>query len=174
LSAIEEVDMLVTIGGAAIGKKDPVWRALKGIDGFSIGFRGIKMKPGRVTSLAWIGEKPVVLIPGHFQSLIVGLAYVLLPIVRAMSGLNPEARRKICEAKLSEEIGDEKYKSFRRIVFVKILKDEVAIPLIAKSFCRKPVVKADGFIEIPEGMAHLEEGTKVKVFWISGLERIPC
>jgi len=174
LSAIEEVDLLVTMGGASIGKKDQVWRALKRIEGFSMGFRGIKMKPGRVTSLAWIEEKPVVLIPGHFQSFIVGLAYVLLPIVRAMSGLNPEARMKICEARLSTKTGDEKYKSFRRVVFVKILEEGVAVPLIAKSFCRKPVVKADGFIEIPEGVAHLEEGAKVDVFWISGLERIPC
>jgi len=39
LHIIEKIDVLVTIGGASIGKKDPVWTALKSINGFSGGFR---------------------------------------------------------------------------------------------------------------------------------------
>ncbi len=173
LNVIEKIDVLVTIGGASIGKKDPVWKALKGINGFSGGFRGIMMKPGRVTSLGWIRGKPVVLMPGHFQSMIVGTIYVLLPIVRKMVGLDPEAKKKVADVKLSKRVEDDKFKSFRKIVFVKIVGEKRAIPLEGKSFCRKPIVSADGFIEIPEGEAHLEEGSIVSVFTALGMERMP-
>ena len=131
------------------------------------------MKPGRVTSLGWIGGKPVVLIPGHFQSMIVAALYILLPMVRKMVGLDPEVRKKVADVRLSRRAGDERFKSFRKIVFVKVVGEKEAIPLEGKSFCRKPVVTADGFIEIPEGEAYLEERSVVSVFTALGMERVP-
>ncbi len=166
--ALSAADVVVTIGGTSIGRWDYVWTTLRMMDGFESVFRGLRFKPGRVTSAAFVGEKPVVLLAGHYQSMIVGLVYVLLPLVRAMAGLPPEARVEVGRGRLRASVGDEKYAPFRRIVFVKLEGGEV-VPLKTPSFCRYPVMTSDGFVEIPEGVERLEAGEEVVVYAGKGL-----
>ncbi len=166
--ALSEADVVVTVGGTSIGRWDYVWTTLKSMDGFEPAFRGLRLKPGRVTSAAFVGGKPVVLLAGHYQSMIVGLVYVLLPLVRAMVGLPPEARVEVGWGRLRDSVGDERYAPFRRIAFARLEGEEV-IPLKTPSFCRRPVVESDGFIEIPEGVERLEAGEEVVVYAGRGL-----
>ncbi len=166
--ALSAADVVVTVGGTSIGRWDYVWTTLKSMDGFEPAFRGLRLKPGRVTSAAFVGGKPVVLLAGHYQSMIAGLVYVLLPLVRAMAGLPPEARVEVGRGRLRAPVGDERYAPFRRIVFARLEGEEV-VPIKAPSFCRRPVVESDGFVEIPEGILRLEAGEEVVIYAGRGL-----
>ena len=166
--ALDEADVVVTIGGTSVGRRDYVWATLKAMSEFEPMFRGLRLKPGRVTSMARVRGKPVVLLAGHFQSMIVGLIYVLLPMVRHMIGLEPDVRRVVARGRLSEDVGGSKFKKFRRIVFVRVEEGRV-VPLRGPSFCRAPVARSHGFVEVPEGVELLRAGEEVNVLAAYGL-----
>ena len=170
-------DVVATIGGASIGQKDYSWRAVKsvGIDGPY--FRGIKVVPGRVTSLAIVKRKPVVLLPGFIESAFTALVYVLLPLIRRLSGV-PDivAYRSIATAVVDEDLDlgtfGRKYKSFLKVRFVKLVRrDGLYIAEVIKtvSFMLSPLVKTSGYIEVPPGATGVCAGSSVTVYGVKGV-----
>ncbi|MCD6084032.1 MAG: molybdopterin molybdotransferase MoeA [Desulfurococcales archaeon] len=170
-------DVVATIGGASIGQKDYSWRAVKsvGIDGPY--FRGIKVVPGRVTSLAIVKRKPVVLLPGFIESAFTALVYVLLPLIRRLSGV-PDivAYRSIATAVVDEDVDlgtfGRKYKSFLKVRFVKLVRrDGLYTAEVTKtvSFMLSPLVKTSGYIEVPPGATGVCAGSSVTVYGVKGV-----
>lgn len=167
-------DLVATIGGASIGQRDYSWRAVRslGIDGPY--FRGIKAVPGRVTSLAIVSGKPVVLIPGFIESAFTALVYVLLPAIRRLSGASDTtAHKPLCTAVITEDVDlgvfGRKYKSFLKVRFVN-LTDGSELPaaevIKTVSFMLSPLVRSSGFIEVPPGVTELRAGDKVVVYGV--------
>ena len=170
-------DVVATIGGASIGQKDYSWRAVKsvGIDGPY--FRGIKVVPGRVTSLAIVKRKPVVLLPGFIESAFTALVYVLLPLIRRLSGV-PDivAYRSIATAVVDEDLDlgtfGRKYKSFLKVRFVKLVRRDglyTAEVIKTVSFMLSPLVKTSGYIEVPPGATGVCAGSSVTVYGVRGV-----
>ena len=83
-------DMLVTVGGAAVGDHDLVRKVL-GQDGLDLNFWRIAMRPGKPLLFGAIGDTPMMGMPGNpVSSLVCGIVY-LRPAIRAMLGLDPNA-----------------------------------------------------------------------------------
>lgn len=55
-------DIVITIGGVSMGKKDPVAAALPDIG--DIAFKGIRIKPGKPMTVSTVGGTPVFSLPG--------------------------------------------------------------------------------------------------------------
>lgn len=55
----DEVDVLITIGGASVGERDYVWRALD-----KTVFRGVCVRPGKPLTFGYMHETPIVCLPG--------------------------------------------------------------------------------------------------------------
>jgi len=171
---LKKADIVATIGGASIGEKDYVWEAIKLLGTPKVTVRGIKVVPGRVTSLSIVDDKPIVMLPGHVQSTLVGFYSILLPLIRLMSGLPLASPLMTLKAKMSQEIvhTHKKYAPFERIIFVKVTKiadDYVIEPVLGDSFLTSVVAKADGFIMIPKGKQVVKKGEEVNVHFIKGL-----
>lgn len=168
--ALEENEVVATIGGSSVGEKDYSWEAINSLNP-SLKIRGIKIHPGRVTSFGLIDDKPIVMLPGHVQSTIVGFFELLLPIIRILSGLLRTYQPTI-EARMTEALAVEEFASFKRVRFVKL--NEVnghytAKPELGDSSLTSVLVKTNGYIIINENKAMVKKGEKVRVNFIPGL-----
>lgn len=88
LTAAQEADYLVTIGGASVGDYDLVNRVL-GNEGVDLGFYKVAMRPGKPLIFGRLHNTPVLGLPGNPVSVGVTAAIFLRPAVLAMLGLDP-------------------------------------------------------------------------------------
>lgn len=169
---LEKADIVATIGGASVGERDYVWEAANMLGAPEAVVRGIKVQPGRVTSLCMLDGKPIVMLPGHVQSTLVGFYSILLPLLHLMSGLTLEGSHVTVKAKVSRKLVVREYPAFERIRFVSLRGswgDYVAEPVTGDSSLVSVVVKSDGFIMVPAGKDSVEEGEEVNVHFLRGL-----
>jgi len=168
---LEKADIVATIGGASLGEKDCCWEAANQIGTPAAIIRGIKVQPGRVSSLMML-DKPIVMLPGHIQSTLVGFCLILLPLIRHMAGHMSPFSFTTLNARLSRRISVKEFASFIRVRFVKVTKVNggyIADPILGDSPLTSVVVKANGFIMVPEGKETVEEGEEVDVHLVNGL-----
>ena len=84
LSSVERCDLVVTTGGTSAGVEDNVYRVV-GETGRII-VRGVKLRPGKPTSLGIVKEKPVVSISGNPVAVFVLMEMVLPRLLRRIKG----------------------------------------------------------------------------------------
>lgn len=164
--ALEKADISVTIGGASVGEMDYVLEAVNQMGTSKVLVRGIKVQPGRVTSVVMVENKPIVMLPGHVQSTLVGFYLILTPLIRFMSGLPLTIPYLKLKAKMARKIAVKEFPSFKRVRFVKVTETcggYVANPVIGDSSLTRVVVESNGFIVLAEGKETVEEGEEVDV-----------
>jgi molybdopterin molybdotransferase len=83
-----QADILVTTGGASVGEYDLVQASLKTL-GFVADFSGIAMRPGKPLIFGYLGDVPVLAMPGNPVSALVCALLFVRPALRAMQGLKP-------------------------------------------------------------------------------------
>lgn len=164
-SALEEADILVTIGGLSMGPRDYVWAQAMKI-GRPI-FRGLRAHPGKVTSAA-LSKKPIVMLPGLIQSTISGSIFILLPLIRYISGLTPSPLYLKGEFELKDDVEVSAYKPFKRLRLAKVTERGVEIFKYASSD-EGVLLRADGLVIIDEGVERMRKGERVKVWGVEGL-----
>ncbi|MFS3134460.1 gephyrin-like molybdotransferase Glp [Gluconacetobacter sacchari] len=82
---IETADLLLTVGGASVGRYDLVQQGLERI-GLTVDFWKIAMRPGKPLMHGRIGRVPVLGLPGNpVAALVCGLIFAL-PAIRALAG----------------------------------------------------------------------------------------
>jgi molybdenum cofactor synthesis domain-containing protein len=170
-NGLKKSDIVVTIGGCSVGEKDYVWEAVKLLMP-TMTIRGIKVHPGRVTSLGLVDNKPIVMLPGHVQSTLVGFYVLLLPLIQLINALPPTTTYPLLKAKIDREIVLKEFASFKKVRFVKITKadsDYIARPILGDSALTSVIVKANGFIIVPEKKTIVGKGEEVKVNLLPGL-----
>lgn len=85
-------DLVVTIGGASVGDHDLVGEVAQEL-GLERAFHKIAMRPGKPLMAGRLGDMPMLGLPGNPVSAYVCAHLFLLPMLRAMTGLPPEAPR---------------------------------------------------------------------------------
>jgi molybdopterin molybdotransferase len=83
-----QADILVTTGGASAGEHDLVLASLK-ILGFVADSWRIAMRPGKSLMFGYLGDVPVLGMPGNPVSALVCALLFVRPALRAMQGLKP-------------------------------------------------------------------------------------
>ncbi len=84
-------DILVTIGGASVGERDLVSAALRS-EGFDLVFQKIAMRPGKPLLYGRMGTQRVLGLPGNPVSAFVSALVFLLPMLRALLGVEAASR----------------------------------------------------------------------------------
>lgn len=84
-------DILVTIGGASVGERDLVSAALRS-EGFDLLFQKIAMRPGKPLLYGRMGTQRVLGLPGNPVSAFVSALVFLLPMLRALLGVEAASR----------------------------------------------------------------------------------
>ena len=80
-----KADVLVTLGGASVGKHDLVRSALAN-EGMELGFWRVAMRPGKPLIHGRLGDMLILGLPGNPASSIVCALLFLMPLLRALSG----------------------------------------------------------------------------------------
>jgi molybdenum cofactor synthesis domain-containing protein len=154
-------DMVVLSGGSSVGEKDLL------VDAFSrlgdIVFHGIAIKPGKPTMLARVQGRPVVGMPGYPTSCLSNGYMFLAPAIDRMCHRppNPRLRRHTTAAERMASVHDK-----HQLLTVRLTEDGRATRAFKESGVITSMSRADGFIEIPAGVDHVDAGEAVEVIML--------
>ena len=82
------VDLIVTLGGASVGERDLVRKAL-GEKGLNLDFWKIAMRPGKPLMFGHVGDVPLLGLPGNPVSSAVCAILFVKAVIRRLQGLDP-------------------------------------------------------------------------------------
>jgi molybdopterin molybdotransferase len=168
---LRKAKIVLTIGGSSVGEKDFVSKAIKQIEEQGIVFHGIKRGPGRVTGLGVIKGRPIVMLPGLCNSMIVGFHAFALPLIRALNGLPSKNSWCTVKAKLNRKIVVKVPKSSEKVIFVELSKTKeglLADPFEGRSALISVLLRANGFLITQKDKLTVDKGAAVDVHLIPG------
>ncbi|MEM2947407.1 MAG: molybdopterin-binding protein [Candidatus Bathyarchaeia archaeon] len=166
--ALTLADVVVTSGGVSVGPKDVIPGTLNLLGKPGVIVCGIATKPGKPTTIAVLDGKPVFALPGHPTSALLIFYLLVRPIIERMAG------KRTVEAATLKALSSTRMFSARgrrTFIMVKLKRDErqrfVAEPVsVGLSGAITTLLRADGFIEIPENQQFVDawEEVTVKLF----------
>jgi len=171
--ALSQSDIILTTGGSSVGLRDLVAESINYIGKPGILVHGIKLDRGRVTGLAALHSRPVIILPGPVQGAVNAFIVFAQPLIRFMLGLYP-FNKPFISAKLTEDWNARrKFQDFTKIIYVKLTLSESgefhAKPITGETTDITVLTGSNGFILVPERSTMLKRGQKVKVNIFPGL-----
>jgi molybdenum cofactor synthesis domain-containing protein len=169
--ALTSADMVMTSGGVSVGPRDLTPQIVASLGKPGLLVCGIAVKPGKPTTIALIGRKPVFSLPGHPTSALLMFHLLARPVIQLMSG------RTATEAKTVKALAATRMfsaKGRRTFVMVKLKRDKsnrlVAEPVeTGASGAITTLAKADGFVEIPENQQFIDTDEEITVALLKGV-----
>jgi len=156
-------DVIVFSGATSVGVKDLLYNVLSSLDGFKALFYGLKIKPGKPTIAALVGNKLFIGLPGFPVSGLMVYLYIFSDVIRRVNRLPPREMH-VLEARsgrfFESVYGVEHlYPVFLRrrggdTIFYPIKTDSGAIATLGQS---------DGFIVIPSDTTYVDKNEKYRV-----------
>ncbi|MDQ6933068.1 MAG: molybdopterin molybdotransferase MoeA [Candidatus Eremiobacteraeota bacterium] len=161
-SAVEDCDGVILTGGSSVGEKDLTPRVITELGAPGVIVHGLRVKPGKPTVLAAIGEKPVFGLPGNPASALIILEAVLRPLIDAMTG---NASRPRVIAATAEEVfsGRSGWTWFAPVAVRSQGFQYMARPLLIRSAFASLLARAGGFVTLGENHGTTEIGELVYV-----------
>jgi molybdenum cofactor synthesis domain-containing protein len=156
-AALIDADVLVLSGGSSVGERDLVLDVLR--ERGEVLFHGLAVKPGKPTGLARVGRTLVLAMPGNPTSCLSNAYVLLIPLLRRVGRLpahRPQTRRLPLASAVSSPAGKHQFLPVR-------IDHEAAYPTFKGSGEITSLSKADGYVEIPAEVEHLEPGAIVTV-----------
>jgi len=134
---------------------------------------GVKLDRVRVTGLAALRNKPIIILPGPIQGAVNAFIIFAQPLIRIKLGLQPFTKPFIL-AKLSEDWkARKKFQNFTKILYVKMSRSASgnfsASPITGETTDITVLTSTNGFILVPERSTMIEKRQKVKVNVLPGL-----
>jgi putative molybdopterin biosynthesis protein len=162
--ALNVADMVITSGGVSVGPKDVIPKTLSLLGKPGVVVCGIATKPGKPTTVAVVDGKPIFALPGHPTSALLIFHLLVRPIIMQAAG-----RKSMDEAVVKAFTSTRLFPAKGRLTFitVKLKKDKaglVAEPVpTGLSGAITTLLKADGYLEIPENQQFIDENEEVTV-----------
>ncbi len=161
LNALNKGDLIVVNAGASAGSEDFTAQAVKDLG--EVILHGVNIKPGKPVLLGWVGEKPVLGIPGFPVSAYLTFSLFAKPLLFRWQGIEPE-RPEMLKVKMSRQaasaLGQEE---FLRVKIGKVGDTFVATPVTRGAGVLMSLVRADGIARIPAMSEGLGAGAEVEV-----------
>lgn len=157
VAAVGDADLIVFSGGSSVGERDLVRDLLR--ERARVLFHGIAVRPGKPTAFAWLGDRPVLGMPGNPTSCLSNGYLLLVPFLRKMAHLPPWQPR-VVTAPLARAI---RSASDRHQFYTVRLTPAGVEPAFKGSGEITSMADADGYIEIPVGTDSLPAGQMVTV-----------
>jgi len=169
-TASEQCDVLLINAGSSAGREDYTKEAIARIG--KVTAHGVAIKPGKPVILGFIGQKPVIGVPGYPVSGIIVLDAFVKPLLRLLlgqGGLFEDTIEAILPRRLNSSL---KYREFVRTRLGFVNGRLIAVPLDRGAGVVTSFVKADGLIDIPQNAEGFESGEKVEVRLLRPLKEI--
>lgn len=166
--ALARSDFVVTLGGTSAGERDLVVGAVSSLRP-NILVHGLRLDRGRVTGLASVKGKPILMLPGPIQAAANAFLVVGVPIIRKLAG-SKEAGLAIQCVLGGPWRARSKYSDFQKVVYVKLKAgpQAVAEPITGETESMKLLTDADGYFLVPENIKRLKTGDRVNVNLVPG------
>jgi len=164
-AAVEEAlchcDAVILGAGSSAGREDYSAAVIGEIG--EVLYHGIAIRPGKPAILGCRGAKPILGVPGYPVSGIIVLEELLKPIIDEWYQRDGGGA-EYAEAKLSRAVvSGLKYREFVRVRMGYVGDKLMATPLSRGSGVVSSFMKADGILEIPQGLEGYEAGSSVRV-----------
>jgi len=155
IAMAEECDLILVSGSTSAGIGDMVYRVVEDLG--EISFHGINFKPGKPTLFGAIAGKPLIGLPGYPTSALTVFGQLAAPAIRKAVGtshLAPRIRGRLAKPVRSE--------GRRQMLSVGVVGGWVR-PVDKGSGSITTVARADGVVDIPDEVEHLDQGEEVEV-----------
>ncbi len=167
-AALARSDFVFTLGGTSAGRHDYVAGAIERL-GPDVIIHGIKMDRGRVTGVAVVKGRPVLMMPGPIQGAMNALLLLGVPIIDVLAGSRGRQVGIPCTFSAPWK-AREQYADFRKVVYVKLQegREATAMPLGGETESMRVLAEADGYVIVPENVTRIDAGGRVMVTLLPG------
>ena len=159
--AADECDIVILNAGSSAGRGDFSTAAIRELG--EVLYHGIAMKPGKPAILGCVGAKPVLGVPGYPVSGIIVIEELLKPIIELASESCAEEPEYADAVLTRPVVSGLKYQEFVRVRMGYVGDKLTASPLSRGSGVVSSFMKADGIMEISQGVEGYEAGETVRV-----------
>ena len=168
--AADECDLVILNAGSSAGREDFSVKVIRELG--QVLYHGIAMKPGKPAILGCRGETPILGVPGYPVSGIIVIEELLRPLIDHWLKA-PAAPRQYARAILTRPVvSGLKYQEFVRVRMGYVGDKLMASPLSRGSGVVSSFMKADGILEVPQGLEGYEAGAEVRVRLLSPAEKL--
>jgi len=166
--ALTRSDFVVTLGGTSAGKHDLVVSTVSSFRP-EVLIHGLRLDRGRVTGLALVHGKPLLMLPGPIQAAANAYLVVGVPIIRELAGSKEVGLDVPCVLGARWE-ARRRFSDFQKVVYVKLKAGPPAVagPIAGETESMKLLTDADGYFLVPENVRTLEKGDRVDVRLVPG------
>ena len=168
--ASEECDLVILNAGSSAGREDFSVKVIRELG--EVLYHGIAMKPGKPAILGRRDDTPILGVPGYPVSGIIVIEELLKPLIDHWLK-SPAAPRQYARAILTRPVvSGLKYEEFVRVRMGYVGDKLMASPLSRGSGVVSSFMKADGILEVPQGLEGFEAGSEVEVRLLSPVEKL--
>jgi len=168
--AAAECDLVILNAGSSAGREDFSARVIRELG--QVLYHGIAIKPGKPAILGALGATPVLGVPGYPVSGIIVIEQLLKPLVEYWLK-TAEAPARYAKAVLTRPVvSGLKYQEFVRVRMGYVGNRLMASPLNRGSGVVSSFMKADGILEVPQGLEGFDAGSEVSVRLLCPMEKL--
>lgn len=168
--ASDECDMVILNAGSSAGREDYSAAVIRSLG--QVVYHGIAIKPGKPAILGCRGAVPILGVPGYPVSGIIVTEELLKPLIDVWMKV-PACQKNYAEAVLTRPIvSGLKYEEFVRVRMGYVGDRLMASPLSRGSGVVTSFMKADGILEVPQGLEGYEAGDTVNIRLLSSMEKL--
>ncbi len=161
LEALEDCHMVLLNAGSGYGKEDFTFKVLSDLGEVII--NGVSIKPGKPFIASFINNKPILGIPGYPVSAFLCFELFVKPLIEYYLGISMIKEEKI-KAILSRQIASPiGVDEFVRVKVGRVGQKYIVTPMGRGAGLLMSVVRADGYIVIPEGSEGFSQGKEINV-----------
>jgi molybdenum cofactor synthesis domain-containing protein len=165
-TALDVADIIITSGGVSVGSKDYTPQVVDNLGNPGVIISGVAVKPGKPLTIAVVNGKPIFSLPGNPTSSLFMFIVFVRPMLVKIAG-RPEEEIP----KLKAMTGQKMFPARGRRTFIMVnLESDKTGTIIASpvptglSGAITTLVRADGFIEVPENQQFMDAGTEIDVY----------
>lgn len=159
--AAAECDMVLLNAGSSAGREDYSAQVIRELG--QVLYHGIAIKPGKPAILGCMGSKPILGVPGYPVSGIIVIEELLKPLVEQWLKVTDQPRQYVRAVLTRPVVSGLKYQEFVRVRLGYVGSRLMASPLSRGSGVVSSFMKADGILEVEQGVEGYEAGSEVTV-----------
>jgi molybdopterin molybdotransferase len=153
-----ECDLLITIGGSGVGRRDATVLALA--EAGEVVAHGIALQPGRTCAVGRVSSTPVIILPGTPDQALAAWRTLALPALDRLSGRGPrETLRLPLARKVASAVG------LAEIVLLE-RKDDAWMTLATGHLSLEAIARAEAWLVVPGGSEGFAAGTAVDAYML--------
>ncbi len=169
-TAVDSADVVITSGGVSVGPRDYTPQIVDSLGKPGIVVYGVAVKPGKPTTVGFVGEKPVFALPGNPTSALLIFYLFARPLIQRLAG-RPASGMRVVRAFAGSRMFSAKGR--RTFIMVRLEFDKqcrlIAEPVeTGASGAITTLAKADGFVEIAENEQFVDVDEEVAVMLFRG------